>query len=41
MVRYVIECLNKLNIRQDVRNALSSMLNKAVEINSEIACSGE
>ncbi len=40
-VKYIIECLDKLGIRQDVKDALRNMLNKAVEVNTEIACSGE
>ncbi len=41
VAKYIIDCLDKLNIKQGVRDALRNMLNKAVEINSEVACTGE
>ena len=39
--KYIIECLDKLNVKQGVRDALRNIINKAMEIGSEVACLGE
>ncbi len=40
-VRYIIDCLDKLNIDGNVKTALKNILNKALEVGSEVMCSGE
>ncbi|MCG2869156.1 MAG: hypothetical protein L7H10_00250 [Vulcanisaeta sp.] len=41
ITRYVLDCLDKLNISQNVRDTLRNILNKALEFRSEVVCSGE
>ncbi|MGC8607729.1 MAG: hypothetical protein ACP5GZ_07890 [Vulcanisaeta sp.] len=41
VIKYIIDCLDRLSIKQGVKDTLKNMLNKAMEVNSEVACSGE
>ena len=41
IVRYILDCLNRLDINQNARDALRNILNKALEVKSEVVCSSE
>lgn len=38
-VKYIIDCLDRLKIDQNIRNTLKDMLSRALELHSGIVCS--